>query len=186
MKKSFMVQLLLMIVISSSCISTTSAQTIITGDSIKSMLVQDWERAKAYTQDYMKAMPADKYSFRATDSVRTFAQQLLHLADANMFLISSGTGEKLAPRDLEKSATAQTADSVLYYVNSSYDFAINSIKKIQAASLMEPVTLNLGRPFTATRLSWLMKAFEHQTHHRGQTTIYIRLAGIRPPAERLF
>lgn len=27
---------------------------------------------------------------------------------------------------------------------------------------------------------------EHQGHHRGQTTIYLRMAGIRPPAERLF
>lgn len=40
--------------------------------------------------------------------------------------------------------------------------------------------------FNETRLTWLMKAFEHQTHHRGQCTIYIRLQGIRPPAEKLF
>lgn len=30
------------------------------------------------------------------------------------------------------------------------------------------------------------KAFEHQTHHRGQTTVYLRLKGITPPAEKLF
>ena len=30
------------------------------------------------------------------------------------------------------------------------------------------------------------KTFEHQTHHRGQATIYIRLQGIKPPEERLF
>ncbi|HET9745897.1 MAG TPA: DinB family protein [Chitinophagaceae bacterium] len=30
------------------------------------------------------------------------------------------------------------------------------------------------------------KAFEHQNHHRGQTTIYIRAQGIKPPEERLF
>jgi len=30
------------------------------------------------------------------------------------------------------------------------------------------------------------KAFEHQTHHRGQTTIYIRMKGIKPPNEMLF
>ena len=37
-----------------------------------------------------------------------------------------------------------------------------------------------------TRFALMMKTFEHQTHHRGQTTIYIRLVGIRPPQERLF
>jgi hypothetical protein len=88
-----------------------------------------------------------------------------------MFLVAAGTGEKLPQRpDLEKSPTDQTADSVMYYVNSSYDFAINSIKKIPAATLMERATLNLGRPITITRFGWLMKTFEHQTHHRGQTT----------------
>src|SRR4051812_41367291 len=91
-------------------------------DSIKSMLIKDWERAKAYTQDYMNAMPGDKYSFKANDSVRTFSQQLLHLAQANMFFISTATGDKpgYAGPDLEKSSSAQTADSVKYYVNNSY------------------------------------------------------------------
>jgi uncharacterized damage-inducible protein DinB len=37
-----------------------------------------------------------------------------------------------------------------------------------------------------TNYAWLLKAFEHQTHHRAQTTIYIRLVGLRPPQERLF
>ena len=40
--------------------------------------------------------------------------------------------------------------------------------------------------FEETRFALMNKAFEHQTHHRGQTTIYIRLQGIRPPEERLF
>jgi len=37
-----------------------------------------------------------------------------------------------------------------------------------------------------TRYAWLLKNFEHQTHHRGQATIYIRLRGIKPPNEKLF
>jgi uncharacterized damage-inducible protein DinB len=40
--------------------------------------------------------------------------------------------------------------------------------------------------FDVTRGSALEKAFEHQTHHRGQTTVYLRLKGIKPPDERLF
>ena len=152
------------------------------------MLVTDWERGKAYTQSYMAAMPPSKYSFKATDSVRTFAQQLLHLAEANMFFVSSATGGKspYSGPNLEQSKTAQGADSVAYYVNSSYDFVISEIKKLNASSLMEIKTINLGESMSASLLSWLLKAFEHQTHHRGQTTIYLRLAGIHPPQERLF
>jgi uncharacterized damage-inducible protein DinB len=157
-------------------------------DSMKNMLVNDWMRAKAYTNEYLDAMPASKYSFRATDSVRTFAQQYLHLAQANLFLISNGSGGKpsYAGPNLEQSASAQNADSVRYYVNMSYDYAINEIKRLSPSSFFQPVSINMGREFTVSRLGWIMKAFEHQTHHRGQTTIYLRLAGVHPPQERLF
>ena len=180
--------ILLSIIVTSTSATTGFCQATISGDSIKNMLIKDWQRGKDYTQEYMKAMRANKYSFKATDSVRSFAQQLLHIAQANMFLVSTATGEKssYSGPDLEKSTTAQSADSVAYYVNSSYDFVINAIKKLPASSLMQTATLNMGRALTETRFSWLLKAFEHQSHHRGQTTIYLRLAGVRPPNERLF
>ena len=163
---------------------TASAQPI-SGDSIKAQFVRDWERAKSYTLDYLNTMPADKYSFKAVDSIRSFAQQMLHLSQGNVNLIGLATGEKIdfPGRGLEASATAQTKDSVVYYVTKSYDFAIQSVKKLDPNKYGEMA----GRGNTmVTRFAWLLKAFEHQTHHRGQTTIYIRLLGIRPPNERLF
>ena len=179
---------ILLIIVLTLCSNAIFSQATLSADTLKSMLLKDWQRAKEYTQDYMKAMPAAKYSFKATDSVRSFAQQLLHLAQANMYFASTATGEKYpyTGPDLEKTASAQSADSVMYYVNKSYDFVINAIKTLPAANLMQPVTVNMGRPVTASRLGLLMKAFEHQTHHRGQTTIYLRLAGAHPPNERLF
>jgi len=110
---------------------------------------------------------------------------MLHLASGNAGLISTATGASsvFAGRNLEKSEAAKSKDSVTYLVDQSYEFAIESIKGLDASSL-EEVT---GRgTLKETRLAWLLKAFEHQTHHRGQTTIYIRLQGIRPPNERLF
>src|SRR5882724_3028860 len=90
-----------------------SAQAI-SGDSIKAQFVKDWERAKSYTMEYLNAMPADKYSFKAVDSIRSFAQQMLHLAFDNVNLITVATGEKMQfpGRNLENSPTAQTKDSV--------------------------------------------------------------------------
>lgn len=36
-----------------------------------------------------------------------------------------------------------------------------------------------------TRATALMEDFEHQTHHRAQTTVYLRLADVKPPQEKL-
>ncbi|MEO7530068.1 MAG: DinB family protein [Sediminibacterium sp.] len=158
---------------------------MISADTIKAQLVKDWERAKSYTDEYLTTMPADKYGARAVDSIRSFAEQMLHLAAGTIGLVNNGTGAvRIFPGfNMEKSAGAQNKDSVTYYVNASYDYAINSIKNMDAAKLGDHVKRGT---FDETKLTWLMKAFEHQTHHRGQCTIYIRLQGIRPPNERLF
>ena len=157
----------------------------ITGADIKEQYTKDWERAKAYTLDYLNTMPSDKYSFKAVDSIRSFAQQMLHLAQGNVGLIQLASGAKadFPGGDLEHSTGAQTRDSVVYYVTKSYDFAIQSIKAFDPAKFGELVTLRTNK---VTRFALFDAAFEHQTHHRGQTTIYIRLTGTRPPNERLF
>lgn len=45
------------------------------------------------------------------------------------------------------------------------------------------IMIKLFNRFDVTRGQVIDKAFEHQTHHRGQTTVYIRMAGATPPAE---
>ncbi|MBS1564933.1 MAG: DinB family protein [Bacteroidetes bacterium] len=157
----------------------------INADSVKAQLIKDWQRAKDYTDEYLKTMPADKYGARPVDSIRSFAEQMLHLSMGNEGLIVAATGSEriFNGRNIEKAPGAQSRDSVMYFVDASYDFAINSIKKLDASKLGERVSRG---KLNETRLTWIMKAFEHQTHHRGQCTIIIRLQGIRPPNERLF
>lgn len=164
-----------------SCLSATAFAT--NDDSLKAQLVRDWQRAKVYTKAYLDAMPADKYNFRPVDSIRSFSEQMLHLAGGNVGLVSNGTGQQRIAIGREKSATAQSKDSVVHYVMASYDFAINGIKNMDVSKFGEAVKRgNLSE----TGLAWIQKAFEHQTHHRGQCTIYIRMVGIRPPNEMLF
>ena len=169
--------------ISISCIKAQS----LTSEDIKAQLVKEWERSKAYTIDYLNTMPANKYSFKANDSIRSFAQQMLHLAQANLFFLSLATDLKSPSfgSDREKSASAQTKDSVMYYVTTSYDYCINAVKSSDVSKWGEKKKLPFGG-YEETRFALLIKAIEHQAHHRGQTTIYIRLQGIKPPQERLF
>lgn len=154
-------------------------------EDIRSQFIKDWERAKAYTIDYLNTVPADKYSFRATDSIRSFAQQMLHLAQSNVNIIAHVAAEPniIGDRNLEESKTAQTKDSVMYYVVASYDLMIHGIQKINMNLMNEKLKFYM---WEETRYALLLKAFEHQSHHRGQTTIYIRLMGLHPPQERLF
>ena len=152
---------------------------------IRSQFINDWERAKTYTIDYLNTMPADKYSYKATDSIRSFAGQMLHLAQSNVNIIAplAGVQNIFGNRNLEESKTAQTKDSVMFCVVASYDLVIDGLKRMDFNSIGEKIKLY---NWEETKYAWLLKAFEHQTHHRAQTTIYIRLLGLHPPQERLF
>jgi len=159
----------------------------LSSDDIKGQMLKDWERAKSYTIDYLNTMPADKYGFKANDSIRSFAQQMLHLAAANLFLMSNASdtpppGWMMSNPETRASATGK--DSVMYYITTSYDYCISAVKTSDTNKWGEKKKI-FGR-FEETRFAAMNKAFEHQSHHRGQTTIYIRLQGIKPPNERLF
>jgi uncharacterized damage-inducible protein DinB len=147
--------------------------------------VKEWERAKAYTKEYLDAMPADKYALKPTLEMRSFAQQMLHFTDANYGFISAATGMASPVGQGESEKTTDISkENVTKLVLAGYDFAINSIKTLNQTQLGENVKL-FGR-FEMTKGMAIAKAFEHQTHHRGQTTVYIRLAGATPPQEKLF
>src|SRR5215207_1904721 len=109
-------------------------------DSLKAQIIRDWQRAKVYTKSYLDKMPADKYGYRPVDSIRSFAEQMLHLANGNVGLVSGGTGKQRIVIGREKSSTAQTKDSVMYYVMASYDYCINALKEMDAAKMDEVVT----------------------------------------------
>jgi uncharacterized damage-inducible protein DinB len=148
-------------------------------------MVKEWERAKAYTKEYLDTMPEPGYALKPTPEMRSFAEQVLHLTDANYAFASAVTGEKspIGFGESEKTADKSKAN-VTKLVMAGYDFVITSIKKMTPPQLNEPV--KLFDRFEMTKGMALAKCFEHQTHHRGQTTVYIRLAGAKPPQEKLF
>src|SRR5262249_58307784 len=55
-------------------------------------LVADWTRARDYTKEYLDAMPEDGMSFKPTPDIRSFAEQMLHLASANFGFSSTEAG----------------------------------------------------------------------------------------------
>ena len=77
--------------------------TSLTAQTPKENLLKDWERARAYTKEYLEAMPETGYALKPTKEMRSFAGQMLHIADANYGIV--GTATEVAPtvKDLEKS-----------------------------------------------------------------------------------
>lgn len=148
-------------------------------------IVKEWERAKVYTKEYLDAMPETGYGFKPAPEMRSFAEQMLHFTDANYGFASAATGvtSPIGQGESEKTADKSKAN-VTKLVMAGYDFVIANARKMTPAQMNESIKL-FGQ-FGMTKATALAKAFEHQTHHRGQATIYLRLQGVKPPQEKLF
>lgn len=146
-------------------------------------MIADWERAKIYTKAYLDVMPEDGYAYKPNPEIRSFAQQMGHLADANFAFASSATGKKSPFTESVEKMTDQSKAAISKVTMESYDFVITSLKAMSDTDLSKAVKV-FGKDMTAG--SAIEKAFEHQTHHRGQTTVYIRMKGVKPPQEMLF
>lgn len=153
------------------------------------ILVNEWTRARLGVKEYIEAMPEDAIGFKPTPEIRSFAEQMLHLAGGNYMFAAVASGKE-NPWDFTKGKDPvnvpefkQSKAALLKFVMDSYDFAIDAVKGLTLAQLDEVVQLfNMKMP----RHMLLAKGIEHAAHHRGQTTIYLRLKGITPPSERLF
>ncbi|HWD86895.1 MAG TPA: DinB family protein [Mucilaginibacter sp.] len=156
----------------------------------QSQLVAEWQRAKTYTKAYLDAMPEDGYAFKPTPEIRSFAQQMLHIADANYVFATVASdkpnpvGETFAsPHDLNEKTVSPTKEAVTKVVMDSYDWLISTLQNMTPDQMQEAIKFGKRE---STRGGLYGKAFEHQTHQRGQTTIYLRLKGVTPPPEQLF
>lgn len=148
-------------------------------------MITEWQRAKEFTKEYLDAMPEDGTNYKPTPEIRSFAEQMLHLASGNFGFASAASG-KANPyqgKNLEKMDEFKTKAALAKVVLESYDFTIDALKGTTDAQMGEQIKL-FGRDMT--RETAFAKEFEHQTHHRGQTTIYIRMKGVKPPNEKLF
>jgi uncharacterized damage-inducible protein DinB len=153
-------------------------------NSIK-LLRSEWERAKLGAIDFVDSMPEDKLTFRPVPEVLNFAGQFIHVAEANYIFASAAFGVE-NPNTTSKSEENPelwAKPALREFVTASYDFVIEGVGGMAPEALDEEV------PF----FKWKMprhlifaKALEHHAHHRGQTAVYFRLQGLKPPSERLF
>ena len=95
-----------------------------------------------------------------------------------------GTDNPKAGVEFEKDAVYESKEATMKAVSESYDYVIASLKAITDKQLAE--TVKMFGQFEMTKSVGFAKAFEHGAHHRGQTTIYLRLKGVTPPQEKLF
>jgi len=135
------------------------------------------------------AMPEDKYTFAPTNGefkgVRTFAQQVKHVAAVNYLVGASILGEK-PPIDVNGENGPDSIKSkadILKFAKDSFAYAHKAVASITP----ENATGEVNSPFgngKATRAGLATVFTWHGFDHYGQMVEYLRMNGIVPPASR--
>ena len=137
------------------------------------------------------AMPADKYGFAPTEGefkgVRTFGQQVKHLAAANHILAAAALAEE-PPADAGDEVgpeTVRTKDEILNYLKGSFEHlskAVDAIGQPSVSVNASPISpLKKGE---GTRSALVVESLFHAADHYGQMVEYLRMNGVVPPASR--
>ncbi|HEY1768383.1 MAG TPA: DinB family protein [Terracidiphilus sp.] len=139
----------------------------------------------------VKAMPAEKFGFapsaaifvpgQATDfaTVRTFAQQATHVAEANYFFYGTVSGLKPTV-DVQGIAKLTKKDDVVAALAGSFAFAHKAMATLTPANSFEVV--KSPEPGFQTRATLAAFGIAHANDHYGQMVEYLRMNGLVPPA----
>lgn len=136
-----------------------------------------------------EAMPADKYNFAPPvtagefKGVRTFAQQVKHVATANNIMWSAAAGEKsTVDPSKENGPDAMTSkDDIVKYLQDSFAVGHRAAKTLTPENFLERPESPWGQ---APRVFWATAAVAHAFDHYGQMVEYLRMNGIVPPASQ--
>jgi uncharacterized damage-inducible protein DinB len=135
------------------------------------------------------AMPEEKYSFAPTNGeftgVRTFAQQVKHLAANNYRMAAYILAQKPTPeQESEKGPDAiQSKAQIMGYLRGSFEALHRAVAAISEENMLEPLP-RFPNSAQRTRLQLAEDVVAHSFNHYGQMVEYLRMNGIVPPASR--
>ncbi len=135
------------------------------------------QHAKEYTLKTAEAMPGERYNFKPTPEEMSFGEQLLHLASNLGWLTSEYLSQAKNPVS-KTDAQLKKKEDIIAVVGKTYDYAIEVLKQVKPEQLSDTVRFFAG---PLNKLQILNLINDHQTHHRAQLLVYLRLNGIKPP-----
>ncbi|HEY1338222.1 MAG TPA: DinB family protein [Bryobacteraceae bacterium] len=147
-------------------------------NSISADLKTDYRNIRDFFIRAAEKMPEENYSFRPSPDVRTFAQQMAHVADDQYNLCAPAKGEvrKAAYTAIEDTLSAKA--NLVRALKDAFAFCDGAYDALTDASAGDKV--NFGKS-TQTRFEMLNWNLWHTWEHYGNVVVYLRMNGLVPP-----
>jgi hypothetical protein len=102
--------------------------------SIRDGAIADWTRLKDTMMKISEAMPEDEFGYRATPPERSFGQQILHVAEANVVQMGRFGSKVVAPA-VNMKATSKA--EILKALADSFDFGTAALTEQTDGTMLE-------------------------------------------------
>lgn len=137
-----------------------------------------------------EAMPEDKYNFSPESlsiagsnykGVRTFAQQVRHIAASNYALWASVAGDKFPDNYMGGNGpdNLKTKAEIIQFLKDSFALGHKAASMLTDQNMLQPMGSS-----GSTRFHRVAFGVSHAFDHYGQMVEYLRMNGIVPPASR--
>jgi uncharacterized damage-inducible protein DinB len=141
---------------------------------VKGTLLKHLKTSREFTLKVAEAMPEDSYDFKLSAPQMSFAEQMIHISQAQDFFLSYLAGEKTSGAKPDSKSKA----AVLSFMRASFDKAIARVEAATPEKLHTTFKTDEG-PLTGLEL--ILGDLDHTTHHRASAEMYLRAKGIKPP-----
>jgi len=129
-----------------------------------------------------EAMPAADYVFKPTPQIRSFAEQIGHVAFANFYFCSMAKGEP-PPSLVNFERTVSDKAGLVKALGDALNHCDGVYKETSDANANQQVKISgPGGTGQSTRALVLMFNTTHNNEHYGNVVLYLRLKGIVPPS----
>jgi len=155
-----------------------------TADAV-SEFMDEISQARACTVECAETMPEEHYGFRPVAEERTFGQQMVHIGESVRSLFEVFVQDKAQPTFTLSEAGKETVKSkadVVSLLRESFTYVQHGAADLSDVDLELRVQFLENRPFSKGRVVRFL--LDHATYHRGESAVYMRLNGVKPPRYR--
>jgi len=146
-------------------------------------LLDNWNDVGRKLIAMAEDFPEDKYDFKPTPAQRSFAEQLLHAANANYFFTNPAMGLKPPPGEDPKREQYKTKASIVEFVKKAFADGATAIKQKGDKGMNDLIVDPFAnQEVRVSDMAWGL--LEHSGEHYGQLVVYYRVAGLVPPESR--
>ena len=144
---------------------------------------RDYTNIKGFFIRAAEKMPEENYGFKPSPDVRSFGQQVAHVADDQYNLCSPAKGETRKASYTQIEDTLSKKADLVAALKEAFAYCDGAYDALTDASGAELVKFGKGERTRFAMLNWNLW---HTWEHYGNVVVYLRMKGLVPPtSERM-